>query len=572
MRAHKAIALACLIVVGEGCAKDDETVATSAGEPACTSGACLQPAVCHEGQASAQFRAQVTPPADMTPGTRAWASVTYDNCSGETWSKAAFALRPQAPVDDATWGVGRIALPTDVPNGARVTIPFEVTAPTVAGTYPFTWKIEGAGVGMLQERSPLVEITVHHAADCTKPGPPARFLGWRIPEFVGTGDTVHATVTFANCSLDRWTTADGFALGSQADADNTTWGTSRIALPNDVPSQTSIEIPVDVKAPTTPGAYRFAWKIVREGQAWLEESTPVATIYALEPYDCSKKGSTSRFVREDGVPGAVNPGEEIHASATFANCGTETWRNTFHVGAAAPSSDGTWSTGVIALPFPVARGYAIRVGIDGRAPGGAGSYPYRWTVIHGGVGAVDEPSPEHQVSVRCIPSCGARTCGGDGCGGSCGSCGQGATCDGAFCKDLPSSLSCSNVQWWNTYLTYGPYVNHAWWDTDIGVRASSRVQLRHNSRLDRTGVYAWGYMPEFTDLVTGQRFRFIHLRPQNQYATNVGTVYPAGYVVGLSGGDTRDTGLPTYSTGAHLCVQTLDLYRTVFPQGVDFCR
>ena len=79
-------------------------------------------------------------------------------------------------------------------------------------------------------------------------------------------------------------------------------------------------------------------------------------------------------------------------------------------------------------------------------------------------------------------------------------------------------------------------------------------------------------MPEFTDLVTGYRFRLLHLRPQFQYATSVGHTYPAGYIVGLSGGDTADTGLGPYSTGQHLCVQTLVAYRTAFPSGVDACR
>jgi hypothetical protein len=57
-----------------------------------------------------------------------------------------------------------------------------------------------------------------------------------------------------------------------------------------------------------------------------------------------------------------------------------------------------------------------------------------------------------------------------------------------------------------------------------------------------------------------------------QNATSVGHVYPAGFMVGLSGGDTADTGKPVYSTGAHLCIQTLVPYRTAFPAGVDPCH
>ncbi len=111
-----------------------------------------------------------------------------------------------------------------------------------------------------------------------------------------------------------------------------------------------------------------------------------------------------------------------------------------------------------------------------------------------------------------------------------------------------------------------------WNDTDLAVSASTPVQLRHRSVLTGTGVYGWGYMPEFTDSVTGIAFTLLHLRPQFQYATEVGREYPAGFIVGISGGDTADTGLGEYSTGAHLCVQTLVAYRDAFPTGDDPCH
>lgn len=155
------------------------------------------------------------------------------------------------------------------------------------------------------------------------------------------------------------------------------------------------------------------------------------------------------------------------------------------------------------------------------------------------------------------------------------------TCSGGCQHNPPGTpdacagvLSCGNVQWWNSSINYGPYKSSGsgWWDTDIRASSGTKIQLRHASRLDKEGVYGWGWMPEFTDQVTGRRFRFLHLRPSDKYTTTLGKIYPAGTVVGLSGGDTADTGLPTYSTGAHLCVQTIDLYRDVFPSGTDPCK
>jgi hypothetical protein len=141
-----------------------------------------------------------------------------------------------------------------------------------------------------------------------------------------------------------------------------------------------------------------------------------------------------------------------------------------------------------------------------------------------------------------------------------------------YCTTAGAGLVCGNVQWWSSAITFGPYVSYGWWDTDLAVSNMSKVQLRHASRLEKEGVYGWGWMPEFTDTVTGKRFRFLHLQPSARYATAVGTVYPAGTIVGLSGGGTKETGYPTYSTAPHLCVQTIEKYRDVFPSGTDACK
>ena len=245
------------------------------------------------------------------------------------------------------------------------------------------------------------------------------------------------------------------------------------------------------------------------------------------------------------------------------------WDAGHHLDSALPGGARTWGAGPVNLPLPVGPGFSIDVPFHVRAPGAPGRYGYRFGLTAPS-GLLDEPGPSTDITVRCIPQCGDHNCGGDGCGGSCGGCPGGWSCDGAHCQ-APDRPVCSELQWWNTYLTY-EHISGGWHDTDLGVRASTPIQLRHTSRLDRTGVYAWGYMPEFTDLSTGARFRMLHLRPQHQWATTVGRVYPAGYVVGLSGGDTRDTGLGPYSTGQHLCIQTLWTYRDAFPRGVDACR
>ena len=129
--------------------------------------------------------------------------------------------------------------------------------------------------------------------------------------------------------------------------------------------------------------------------------------------------------------------------------------------------------------------------------------------------------------------------------------------------------------WWHAYIGHSYWTTSNWSalgrynvstdDTDIPVSAGTPIILRHASRLVGYGTYAWGYQPTFLDTYTGYHFRFLHLNPSYERSTWVGHTYPAGYVVGYSGGNTYATGYPTYSSGAHLCVQTLASFRKAFP-------
>jgi hypothetical protein len=149
-----------------------------------------------------------------------------------------------------------------------------------------------------------------------------------------------------------------------------------------------------------------------------------------------------------------------------------------------------------------------------------------------------------------------------------------------FCPGTCSGgLVCGHVQWWNTGITYGPYQitngGQTWWDTDLAVGDRTPVQLRHDSVLLQAPVEPWGWQPRFRDTVTGETFQFLHLHPDAQYTTTVGMTYCAGTVVGLSGGGDYATGccLPgRYSSGPHLCVETLAQWRTAFPSGTDACH
>ena len=358
---------------------------------------------CAPGMASAQFRAQVTPPEFMLPGGRAQVSVTFDNCSGGPWRAGEFALVP-APGTVGTFGVPRVPMPADVPEGGRVTIPFEVQAPATGGIYEYSWAIARGGTETLQQYTPPGRVTVQDSADCTVPGPAARFRRQVAPAaFVGVGEAVRGTITLANCGAETWTRAGGYHLASALPGGSSPWGTTRVELPGDVPFGAEVTVAVEGVAPAAPGRYGFTWAVQRDA-ARLGDASPEVGVTALARASCAGAGPASRFVAQT-APDTMDPGESAGVDVTFANCGRDVWDAGYRINAAAPATDGRWGAGNIALPLEVGPGFQLTTPFRIRAPNDAGSYPYRWVVTRGGADLA-EPTPDRRVTVRLIDTAG----------------------------------------------------------------------------------------------------------------------------------------------------------------------
>ncbi|MHB1844206.1 MAG: hypothetical protein ACYCWW_05145 [Deltaproteobacteria bacterium] len=115
-------------------------------------------------------------------------------------------------------------------------------------------------------------------------------------------------------------------------------------------------------------------------------------------------------------------------------------------------------------------------------------------------------------------------------------------------------------------------------DDDLELPAGTPVQLRGSAQLLAQATYPWGWQPTFVDLGTGHVFRLLHLRPEDARTTEPGALYPAGTIVGRSGGDTWETGFMRRacagricSNGAHLCVQGDAPFSELFPPDGSSC-
>src|SRR3954471_8265743 len=72
-----------------------------------------------------------------------------------------------------------------------------------------------------------------------------------------------------------WTAAEGYRLGSQSPANNTTWGPGRVELPRaSVAPGEEVTFAFPVTAPATPGTRSFQWRMQQEGVEWFGDASP----------------------------------------------------------------------------------------------------------------------------------------------------------------------------------------------------------------------------------------------------------------------------------------------------------
>jgi len=108
----------------------------------------------------AQFVSQSVPNA-MYVGESYNVSVTMRNVGNTTWQTSSnYWLGSQNLQDNTRWGMKRVPLPSAVPPGGQITIPFTVTAPGTKGTYNFQWRMVQDGVEWFGPQTTNVQVTV----------------------------------------------------------------------------------------------------------------------------------------------------------------------------------------------------------------------------------------------------------------------------------------------------------------------------------------------------------------------------------------------------------------------------
>ncbi|HEV7205060.1 MAG TPA: NBR1-Ig-like domain-containing protein [Jatrophihabitans sp.] len=187
-------------------------------------------------------------------------------------------------VDDSNVLTLHLYDPNTSPTGADdVRLSLDLSNPTHTSPITHNVNISGSIRGFFRT---TYAFSNPAALEPTTPLPSnAFFVGGGIASPQPPGAVTSAQLTFENIGGTTWTSggANPFRLGAQSPQDNTTWGTNRVELPNDVAPGEQVTFTVPVTVPSTPGTYHFAWRMVQELVTWFGDTSPDTPVVVPAP-------------------------------------------------------------------------------------------------------------------------------------------------------------------------------------------------------------------------------------------------------------------------------------------------
>ena len=348
---------------------------------------------------NAQFVSQALPTA-LAPGEQFPGTIRLRNLGSTTWNAAAgYALASLNPTNTATWGTNRIALPGPVLPGQEIDLPFNLTAPSAPGVYPFQWQMLSTGSGRFGQPTPPRFITVFSTGDS------AAFVAMTITNQMLTGQTYTASITLRNTGTNNWSHAGDYHLGPQSPQDNPVWGLLRTTLATPVAPGQTATMTFTVTAPRVVGTHLFQWRMVHDGFDWFGDFTPAVPITVL---------ATAPVPRDDaafvpGIPIAptnVVTGAEFFASITVSNRGNNTWSSGggYRLASQNPAINTTWGGNFINLPAAVSPGGVATFSFRATAPTQPGTYNFQWQMRQDDSGFFGDLGPATLIVVAPPPT------------------------------------------------------------------------------------------------------------------------------------------------------------------------
>ncbi|HEX5735108.1 MAG TPA: DUF4214 domain-containing protein [Blastocatellia bacterium] len=328
-----------------------------------------------------QFVVQ-TVPTQVNPGQAFTVNLQWLNTGSETWGSG-FRVVSQNPPQNSTWGGTNVPLAGlfSVAQGQTLDLSFTVFAPSTPGTYNFQWQMWKDGPGFFGQMSTNVPIQVGSGSGGGGTNN-SSFVSQSVPGSMTAGQTYSVIVTMRNNGTTTWTTGS-YKLGSQNPQDNTTWGVSRVSLPNPISPGFDVSITFNVTAPTTAGTYNFQWRMLQEGTGFFGASTANLSIQVA-----TAGGSTNNasFI-DQAVPETMIAGQVYPFSVTMRNTGTTTWSASsgYALGSSNPTSNTTWGMSRVNLSGNQGPNNEVTFRVNLVAPATPGTYNFQWRMVRDNV-------------------------------------------------------------------------------------------------------------------------------------------------------------------------------------------
>lgn len=342
---------------------------------------------------SMQFLSQSVPES-VAPGQNMHIEIKIKNVGTTTWAEQEdYALTFVSAAPGINWSTERIELNSNelVQPGDIKTFTFDLTAPKIAGVYPFEWQMVHKDRPLSGDKIPPLSIVVENALNR------AQFVSQLIPTTMSPGEQSKAIIQFKNTGKTAWSSQNRYKLAFIG-KDKEKWAKSTVENTNVILPGEIATFSFVVSAPISPGQYDFQWQMIQEGQGLFGDITPPTkiTIERANPV------LTAHFSSID-VPAIMNAGQDYEAIMIFKNTGTASWTaDNIALLAHNPENSLIWLIDRVELsPQEVVRpGQSKRFIFTVRAPQDSGIYLFEWQLHSTTQGFFGEKPPAMSIIVK----------------------------------------------------------------------------------------------------------------------------------------------------------------------------
>lgn len=351
-----------------------------------------------DGSATVQFVSHNLP-ARLDVDQPFGAEIVLRNVGTSAWSRDNLAISVRPASTDQGWGVTKVELSASdsIEPGDTKAFAFDITAPAVPGTYPFTWELltQGKPAGAI---APPVNIIVED------PYVRSAFVSQLIPEQIAPGEKFKVFVQYRNTGKSSWSSSQGYRLAAVAPDSAKSWGIDKVELDTKetvLPGQTAT-FAFTAIAPTKPGDYAFQWQLYQDGRGFFGDATPVTAIRVGAGQVHRGENLDAEFVSA-GIPETLKADTTYSVTLLFKNTGEEPWRaGLVTLRPLGATGNLTWLIDRVDL----APGEVVEPGdikafeFNIHTPPDSGKYGFRWHLTDGQGKAFGDASEPRQLHIE----------------------------------------------------------------------------------------------------------------------------------------------------------------------------